>query len=118
MKKIRLNTLHRYVGIVIAPFMVIQTLSGVLLAFGLFRGGSTGEKIGRYLVSRGIWDQALVNAHFGPGMLDDTYHLILGAGIIWMAVSGWVLYLRGRRARRKQPTAGAVGERPSGAGRP
>jgi uncharacterized iron-regulated membrane protein len=105
MKNFRLNTLHRYIGIAIAPFMVIQTLSGVLLAFGLFRGDSTGEKIGRYLVSHGLWDQTLVNAHFGPGMLDDTYHLILGAGIIWMAISGWVLYMRGRRARRKATTA-------------
>ena len=32
-----LNRVHRYVGIVIAPFLVVQTLSGLLLNFGMFR---------------------------------------------------------------------------------
>jgi hypothetical protein len=36
-------------------------------------------------------------------LLNDAYHLLLGAGIIWMAVSGWILYLRIRRIMRKQP---------------
>ena len=35
-----LNKAHRYVGIIIAPFMVIQVLSGLLLDFGLFRRGA------------------------------------------------------------------------------
>jgi hypothetical protein len=43
MKNIRINTLHRYVGIVIAPFIVLQTISGLLLGFGLFRRGMTGH---------------------------------------------------------------------------
>ncbi len=98
MKDIRLNTLHRYVGIAIAPFMVIQTLSGLLLDFGLFRRGAGEEGTP---VSRASWDLLLVKVHFGPGWLGDAYHLLLGAGIVWMALSGWILYLRVRRSRRR-----------------
>lgn len=101
MKEIRINTLHRYVGIVIAPFLVLQTISGLLLDFGLFRRGLAGPGSEVYGESKGILDQILVEIHFGPGMLSDAYHLLLGVGILWMAVSGWILYLRIRRARNK-----------------
>ncbi|WP_298431892.1 hypothetical protein [Geobacter sp.] len=97
MKPITFNTLHRYVGIVTAPMLVVQTLSGLFLDFGLFRRGE-GPMPGRAVT--GI-EALLVKLHFGPGLIDDAYHLLLGAGILWMAVSGWLLYLRGRRARRR-----------------
>jgi uncharacterized iron-regulated membrane protein len=97
MNKLVVNKLHRYVGIACAPFLVLQTLSGLFLDFGLFR--RSGESMGG-MESRGAWDAFLVKVHFGPGWLGDAYHLLLGAGIVWMAVSGWVLYLRVRRAQR------------------
>ena len=39
MKGVQLNKLHRYAGIVIAPFLVVQTLTGLLLNFGPLRQG-------------------------------------------------------------------------------
>ncbi len=100
MKKIRLNTMHRYVGIVTAPFLVLQTVSGLLLDFGLFRREGGGPGGGGYQESWGVWDKFLVKAHFGPSLIGDAYHLLLGVGIIWMAASGWLLYLRLRRIRK------------------
>lgn len=100
LKRFRLNTLHRYVGIVLAPFLVIQTLSGLLLDFGPFRrgGGFLGGE------QSPVWPDGLsrlmVKIHFGPNLASDVYHLLLGGAICWMAVTGWMLYLRGRRARR------------------
>jgi len=99
-KKLRLNQLHRYVGITVAPFLVIQTLSGLLLDFGPFRrrGGFAGGE------ESSVWSwfsvQLMSKVHFGPGFFNDLYHMLLGAGILWMGVSGWLLFLRGRRARR------------------
>lgn len=101
MKEIGINKLHRYAGIAIAPFLVIQALSGLFLDFGLFRAGSTVTGAQKMPAARGAWDLLLLKIHFGPGLISSTYHLLLGAGIIWMAVSGWVLYLRMRRTRRK-----------------
>jgi len=98
-KKLRLNQLHRYVGITIAPFLVIQTLSGLLLDFGpfrrrgLFAGGEESP------VWRWFSGQLMSKIHFGSGFFNDLYHILLGAGIVWMAVSGWLLFLKGRRAR-------------------
>ena len=96
MKGPYLNKLHRYVGLAVAPFLVLQTLSGLFLDFGLFRrAGETGV-----VTARGGWDFLLVKLHFGPGFVNDAYHLLLGLGTAWMAVSGWLLYLRLRRARK------------------
>jgi uncharacterized iron-regulated membrane protein len=101
MKGIYLNKLHRFVGICIAPFLVIQTLSGLLLDFGLFRRGSFGPGVEAGSHARKVADALLVKLHFGPGAVNDCYHLVLGLGVVWMALSGWTLYLRIRRARRK-----------------
>ena len=108
MKGPYLNKLHRYAGIVAAPFLVIQALSGLFLDFGLFRRGTPGGAA----PIRGAWDPLLTRVHFGPGFLNDAYHLLLGAAIVWMAVSGWLLYLRLRRARRKSAAVAAKGDTP------
>lgn len=96
-----LNSLHRHVGIVIAPFLVIQTVSGLFLDFGLFRRNAGTEGVG----APTLLDRLLIKLHFGPGLANDAYHLLLGAGIVWMAVSGWALYLKIRRARKKLAAA-------------
>lgn len=101
MKLIQLNKLHRYTGIVIAPFLVAQTLSGFLLNFSPIRQGLSGQAGGNAPAAPRPWDSVFVKAHFGPGAINDSYHLLLGAGIVWMAVSGWILYLRGRRLRNR-----------------
>jgi uncharacterized iron-regulated membrane protein len=100
MKKIRINTVHRYIGIAISPFIALQTITGLFLDYGLFRRGSFGPGTARLQETLGVWDKFLTKTHFGSGLTNDTYHLLLGAGIIWMVVSGWVLYLRVRRNRK------------------
>jgi uncharacterized iron-regulated membrane protein len=95
MKGPYLNRLHRYVGISMAPFLLLQTLSGLFLDFGLFRRGQEEPQP----AARGWWDLFLVKLHFAPGLVSDAYHLLLGAAIFWMAISGWLLYLRIRRVR-------------------
>ncbi|BCS53458.1 hypothetical protein [Geobacter sp. SVR] len=97
MNRINLNKLHRYSGLIVSLFLVLQTISGLLLDFGLFRNGRQMGKEG----AQGAWDLLLVKIHYGAGLFGDAYHLLLGLGIIWLATSGWLLFLRIRRARRK-----------------
>jgi uncharacterized iron-regulated membrane protein len=111
-KGIHLNKLHRYVGIVIAPFMAIQTLTGLLLSFGPFRRGGPALTDRELPIINNGWDVIFIKTHFGPGVISDSYHLLLGAGIIWMALSGWILYLRGRRLRKKTGNNDGAGEKP------
>lgn len=104
MKAIYLNKLHRYVGISIAPFIVIQTFSGLLLDFGLIRRGSFGQGGADASHTRNVVDTLLVKIHFGPGIVSDCYHILLGLGVLWMAVTGWMLYLRIRKLQKKSMT--------------
>ena len=101
MKGMQLNKLHRYVGITLAPFLLIQTLSGLLLKIGPFRRGPAGLVSGEPAVTGGAMDPLLVMVHFGPGVVSDLYHILLGLAIIWMAVTGWMLFLRIRKAQRR-----------------
>ncbi len=91
-----LNRLHRYVGIIIAPCLVVQAFSGFFLEFGPFRRTVSGAGA---TTAPGWWDRVWITVHFGPGFINDAYHILLGCGILWMAVSGWLLYLRIRRFR-------------------
>ena len=101
MAKISLNKLHRYVGIAISPFILIQTLSGLFLDFGFF-GIADKLQSGEAPQAQGLLDELLMKIHFGGGWLGDLYHLLLGIGILWMILSGWILFLRLRRGRNKR----------------
>lgn len=113
MKDIIIHKLHRYIGLAIAPFLVIQTVSGLLLGFGLFR------RPGMTITDRGVpilpgeWDRILIKLHFEPGWLGDAYHLLLAAGIVWMSVSGWIIYMKGMNRKK---SANALNEAPPGKG--
>ena len=103
MKAQLLHKLHRYVGIVIAPYLVIQTVSGLLLGFGFFRRPGAAMNERGVFILPGSWDDILVKVHFEAGWAGDACHLLLGAGIVWMALSGWVIYLQGRRREKSSP---------------
>lgn len=107
MNRFIVNKLHRYVGIVVAPLLVLQTVTGLLLKLGLFRNAGPILEGGQSPAGGG-WSPLLVKLHFGPGPVSDIYHLLLGAAVLWMAVSGWVLFLRLRRARKNAPPPGGA----------
>lgn len=100
-----LRTLHRYVGIITAPFLVVQTVSGLLLGFGVYRQPGASRAAPQELILPGSWNALLVKAHFEAGWIGDAYHLLLGAGIVWMSLSGWLMFLNARRMRKKLEAA-------------
>ncbi len=99
---VRLNAIHRYVGIVLAPFLVLQALSGVLLRLSRLQMVA-GE--GEAAAPLSAWYRFLAVIHVGQGHYATAYQLLIAAGVLWMAASGWVLYLRIRRARNRRPSA-------------
>jgi len=103
MNTARLRRLHRIVGLIVSPFVLLQTLSGLFLGFGIFRRDAPAA--GPVFIPQGMGvEQFLIELHFGRSWYSDLYHLMLGAGILWMVVSGWMLYLRLRRARNRRPS--------------
>jgi uncharacterized iron-regulated membrane protein len=108
MKGIQLNKLHRYVGITLAPFLVIQALSGILLNFGLFDKEGSGE-MGGFLPPTGSFNHLLVKIHFGHGLVNEIYHILVALAILWMAVTGWLLFMRIRKAQKRMARTHAAG---------
>ncbi len=72
---------HRTMGIILALFLFLQAASGALMALEVALGapGLSG---------------ALTSLHFGGGFLGQIYRILLGLGLMGMAASGALIYLK------------------------
>lgn len=105
MKEPDLRKLHRLVGVVIAPLLILQALSGIFLSvdwlLGIHRraGEAIKETIPPLLR---LWDMILVDIHYGLGVGGAFYHILLGIGAIWVVVSGFMIFLKVRERQKKE----------------
>jgi hypothetical protein len=72
---------HRTMGIILALLVFLQAASGALMAleFALGAPGLFG---------------VLTKLHFGGGFLGHLYRTLLGLGLMGLAVSGTLIYLK------------------------
>ena len=89
MKEITLRTWHRKMGILFALFIFIQAISGLALSLEPLLGPSGTEE--------GFWEQLFEFVHRGAGPIGAVYRIVLGLGVLWMAVTGLMIYIRIRR---------------------
>jgi succinate dehydrogenase/fumarate reductase cytochrome b subunit len=104
MKELQLRKLHRVAGVVLAPFLVLQALSGVLLSVDWLLGihHRVGESVrGTVPALARIWDAALVEIHYGAGVGGAVYHILLGVAVVVLAASGIGIYLQVRARLRR-----------------
>ena len=104
MKEPDLRKLHRTVGVVIAPLLILQALSGTFLSIDWLLGihKRAGEAIKETIPPLlRLWDMILVDIHYGLGVGGAFYHVLLGIGAVGVAVSGFMIYLK-IRERQKQ----------------
>ena len=104
MKEADLRRMHRLAGVVLAPLLVLQALSGVLLSVDWLLGihQRVGESIGRNVPALlRVWDVALVEIHYGMGVGGALYHILLGIAVVGVAASGFVIFLRVRARLRR-----------------
>ena len=104
MKEPQLRKLHRVAGIVLAPLLVLQALSGVLLSVDWLLGihRRFGESVGD--ASPGLarlWDAALVEIHYGTGVGGAVYHILLGIAVVGIAASGLAIFFQIRARLRR-----------------
>ena len=111
MKEADLRKWHRTLGIVLAFFMILQAGSGVLLSLGdmddplghaFARHGDRPEaERGDRGIDRDGDDDIVELIHHGAGGFGAAYRILLGVGMLAMAFSGSLIYLK-IRARTPQ----------------
>jgi len=82
-----LRRFHRAVGIPLVLFVIVQVGTGTLL--------SIEDLLGRY------WGGLLQTVHHQYGLTGDIYRVVVGVGILWMAVTGLSISMK-IRARTKK----------------
>ena len=104
MKEPDLRKLHRITGVAVAPLLVLQVLSGILISVDWLMGIHTraGEAIEEtFSPLLKLWDMILVDVHYGPGTGGAIYHIVLGIASLWVVASGFVIFLKIRARQRK-----------------
>ncbi len=100
MKNMTLRRWHRRIGLALAPFLLLQAFSGLILTYGVFmRVGSVLEDEAPPL--RSAWNLLMAKTHFGPGLIGWIYHSVIGIGLLWLIGSGvWMGFDLWRRRRQ------------------
>jgi hypothetical protein len=107
MKEVNLRAWHRRIGIVLALFIILQAGSGFFITLGdLIRSKSpdTESAVAATTVDKeeDFWDEALEFIHFGDDVAGGIYRILLGVGVMWMAVSGSLIFFRIRARSKKR----------------
>lgn len=90
MQENNLRKWHRTIGMVIAIFILLQVITGIIL--------SVEDIIGKFM---GILFHDL---HEGFGSFGGAYRIALGLGFLWMVITGTLLSfkIRSRMQKRKE----------------
>jgi hypothetical protein len=112
MKESELRKWHRTMGIVLAFFIVLQAGSGILLSLGEVHDPAShadptqGGRVESQRDHGGDREDELGDLHefihHGAGGLGAVYRVVLGMGLLGMALSGAFIYLKIRARMPKK----------------
>ncbi|MEW6667673.1 MAG: hypothetical protein AB1512_20890 [Thermodesulfobacteriota bacterium] len=99
MKEITLRKWHRTAGIVLAVFIAFQALTGLALSLAPLASHSNhshgiSDKAGSSGDEEELWEELMEFVHHGAGPVGAVYRIALALGTLWMAVTGFAIYLR------------------------
>lgn len=106
MKESDLRKWHRTIGIVLAVFVALQAGSGFLLSLNELSMPHSHAYIESVVPHHGheegesIWHEGLEFVHHGGGLVGTAYRLLVGIGIIGMAISGCMIFFKIRARSR------------------
>jgi uncharacterized iron-regulated membrane protein len=95
---------HRIVGVIIAPLLIAQAISGLIIAFEVLLGiHSDVANLIRQETNtlQRAWDFIFLQIHYGGGFWGNIYHSVLVLGTIWMIISGIIIFEKVRRRQKK-----------------
>jgi hypothetical protein len=108
MKEVDLRKWHRRIGIVLALFVILQAGSGFLITLGDLipsKSPDTEPTVAAATVDdekEHFCDEVLNFVHYGGGAAGGPYRILLGAGVLWMAVSGGLIFFQIRARSKKR----------------
>ena len=115
LQELTLRRWHRRAGIFLAVLILVQAISGVVIAFNLlfiFHHDVSALLDARE--SHGLhraWDYIFMDIHYGGGWVGSIYHIAVGVGLVWIVVTGTLIYFRGvRRSRLARRRAASDGQ--------
>ncbi len=88
MKEAILRKWHRSAGIVCVLFIIIQTVTGILL--------SVEDVLGAY------WGGQIQYLHYRFRPAGDYYRILLGFGLLWLAGSGAGIWFKIRQRTKEK----------------
>ncbi len=109
MNEINLRKWHRRIGFVLGPMVIIQAVTGLTLSIPFIYDAQ--ERVHSALAGRKMpslskfWKFMLVDGHTGGGLFGVWYTLLLGCGLVFIALSG-IFIFQGIRQRMRQSAAG------------
>jgi hypothetical protein len=112
MKEYNLRRWHRSMGITLALFIMAQGGSGFLISLsGLSTPHSHAhsESVAPPPSSdeheASIWHRLIGFIHYGDGAVGSVYRILVGTGIVGMALTGSAIFFKSRTRFKKGPTA-------------
>lgn len=102
MKELFIRKWHRRLGMVVAPLLALQAISGMILSIDWLLG--IHQRIGEFLPNGTsqpsipqlalLWDRIFVTIHYGFDVGGAIYHAALGIATVVIAISGFMMYLK------------------------
>ena len=113
MKEVNLRKWHRHMGITLAFFVFLQAGSGILISLREWsvphthadeRAHTPAKAQVEHDGEESGWHQGLEFIHHGAGTLGTIYRILVGIALLWMLVSGSMIFIKmhGRARRSKK----------------
>ena len=101
LREVTLRKWHRNTGIVLALLIAVQAFSGGVIAFqGLL---SAHHEVSAFLDAREVhtlhrfWDYVGIYIHYGGSTVGAIYHAAVVLGLLWLVISGVMMYVRAQK---------------------
>jgi hypothetical protein len=107
MKESDLRAWHRNLGIILSLFIILQTVTDLLISLseaGVPHTHANSESVvqaNTHGEVKSKWSASIAFIHHGAGAIGMFYRILLGIGMLGMAVSGSMIFFKVRAHSKK-----------------
>ena len=100
MKEFTLRKWHRRIGIILALFIILQAGSGLLISINKLAiphkhdNSAISHSHDQHDERESLLHETLVFFHHGGGVIGTSYRILVGAGTLWTAFTGLIIYVK------------------------